>query len=248
MRERSGHRRRLGAAAPAVIAALSFLVAACSTVATTSGGPNDGDPTSATTGGTGTAIDPAESVVRIVAIACGTGIEAIATGVAVDPERIATVAHTFDATAEILIEIGPDRVAAEVAYLDRDRDLALVTVDGEASEPLPHLDLGPVADGASVALLSAADGEVVAKDATVVRHLELTMDGVGARAGLELDAEVDRGDSGAPLVTEDGRVAGLVFASDRGRPRGWAIAASEIDDALDRAQGAPISLDCRARP
>ena len=46
---------------------------------------------------------------------------------------------------------------------------------------------------------------------------------------LELRAEVDRGDSGGPLILEDGTVGGVVFAEARTDPDvGYALAASEV--------------------
>ena len=49
------------------------------------------------------------------------------------------------------------------------------------------------------------------------------------RSGLELDTPVARGDSGAPLLTIGGEIAGVVFARSRRRPRtAYAVDATEL--------------------
>ena len=56
---------------------------------------------------------------------------------------------------------------------------------------------------------------------------------------LELRAEVDRGDSGGPLILKDGTVGGVVFAEsrtdDRGRLRARPDAGRDPGGAGDRA-------------
>jgi S1-C subfamily serine protease len=64
----------------------------------------------------------------------------------------------------------------------------------------------------------------------IVAHIR-TPDGqrIVRRPALELDAAVLPGDSGAPVLTPDGRVAGVVFArSNRRAHTAYAVAASAI--------------------
>jgi len=52
------------------------------------------------------------------------------------------------------------------------------------------------------------------------------------------------GNSGGPFVLPDGRVGGVVFAASSGDDDvGYAIAASEVDDALGTALGRTTEVD-----
>jgi hypothetical protein len=66
-------------------------------------------------------------------------------------------------------------------------------------------------------------------DPRVVRRADASLDeSAWRRPVLELRTEVEPGDSGAPVVTPSGRVAGVVFARSRSRAaHAWAIDASD---------------------
>ena len=63
----------------------------------------------------------------------------------------------------------------------------------------------------------AATRRLLGRPAPVVRHIRASVDGGPRRPALEIRADVAIGDSGAPLVTPGGRVAGVVFARSRER-------------------------------
>jgi S1-C subfamily serine protease len=77
----------------------------------------------------------------------------------------------------------------------------------------------------------------------VLRRVTASLDGVGQRAAIEIEADIRPGDSGAAVVDDDGRIAGLVFASSRVGERGWVVAASELSGALTSI-GEPLVLSC----
>ncbi|MEM8924877.1 MAG: serine protease [Actinomycetota bacterium] len=185
---------------------------------------------------------PTEAVVRIEAPACNglTGLEA--TGVALTDDLVATVAHTFDRVQGFtLIDVDGRRLDGELVLLDVDRDIALIRPEA----PLPRvLELGRPVDGASGVVVSAADPDALdVKAATVLRQASLTLDGVGERQGIEIEAEIRSGDSGAPLLDDDHRVIGMIFASSNPTGRGWAISSAELEAALDQV-GPPVELGC----
>ena len=64
------------------------------------------------------------------------------------------------------------------------------------------------------------DGKPATIPARIIRRVNVTLDGA-RRPALELDAEIEPGDSGAPL-THDGKIVGVVFA--RGQRSAWAVA------------------------
>jgi S1-C subfamily serine protease len=133
---------------------------------------------------------------------------------------VVTVAHVVDDGATPLLVDGR---RATVVRLDRRNDLALLRaagVEGEAPR------LGP---GGGTQLLG--------RPAPIVRRVGASLDGGPRRQALVIRAQVDIGDSGAPLVTASGRVAGVVFARSRAQPRtAYAIDASAVAALLRRTR------------
>ena len=132
---------------------------------------------------------------EIVAVAVG---HDRATGFVAGDDRVITVAHVLGG------DITVDGRAATIVRVDRGRDLAVLRVPGIRG---PRARFG---GGGETSLLG--------RPATVVRHIDASVDGGPRRRALEIRADVEIGDSGAPLVTPTGRVAGVVFARSRARP------------------------------
>jgi S1-C subfamily serine protease len=122
-----------------------------------------------------------------------------ATGFVAGNGAVMTVAHVLGGD-----EIVVDGRRATVARVDRRLDLALLRVPGVRGE---RARFG-----------GGGDTRLLGGEATIVRRVRASVDGGPRRPALELRADVDAGDSGAPLVTATGRVAGMVFARSRTRP------------------------------
>ena len=129
---------------------------------------------------------------------------------------VVTVAHVLDdAGAPVLV----DGRRATVVRLDRGSDLALLRVPGAEGEA-PRLGGG---GGASL----------LGRPATVVRHVNASVDGGPRRPALVLRARVTAGDSGAPVLTDSGRVAGVLFARSRTRAStAYAVDATAVAELL----------------
>jgi S1-C subfamily serine protease len=126
---------------------------------------------------------------------------------------------------------GGAALAARVVARDERTDVALLAVPGlprpaplaRGHAPAGHVVLRrdgsrlPVADVRRIdARIRAGDGRLLAR-----------------RPALALRAAIGAGDSGAPVLGPDGRVAGVVFARSRERPgTGYAVAASALDGLL----------------
>ena len=75
-----------------------------------------------------------------------------------------------------------------------------------------------------------------------LRITDIYNDQSGLRRGLELDAEVDPGDSGAALFDPEGRITGMIFSDSREHPSvAYATASTELEQLLDG-----LSADDRA--
>jgi S1-C subfamily serine protease len=86
-------------------------------------------------------------------------------------------------------------------------------------------------------------------DTEVTRLLRVTIEdiyveGEHERRAFEIAATVVRGDSGAPVIADDGSILGVVYA--RSRDRGgvaFAVSAIEIDDLLAATGTEPVDPD-----
>ncbi|MGI9612812.1 MAG: trypsin-like peptidase domain-containing protein [Acidimicrobiales bacterium] len=147
-----------------------------------------------------------------------------------------------DAAEVTLRDASGSAVSATVIHLDPQRDIALLELD-EPTEDWLRLATIVAGDQATV-LVRNPDGSTSMTQAVVDRLVDVSIDGVGLRAGLEVDAALSPGRSGAPLVDVDGAMVGMAFAADRESPRAWAIATNEIEAALAQPTDGSISFSC----
>jgi S1-C subfamily serine protease len=175
----------------------------------------------------------------------GCGRTYTGSGFAVDPDHIITNAHVVAGGREVHLSTHDGRrVAAEVVVFDKDRDLALLRAPGH---DLATLELGRGTVGDVVAVIGYPGGQLEPRVAAA--RIDRAITGLGRdiygrdateRALLFLAAELRSGDSGAAVVSQDGRAVGAVFAvSPDVRTVAYALTVEEIEIVLaaDRAPG-----------
>ena len=183
------------------------------------------------------ATDPATSVVRLAGTACLKPI--IGTGVAVGDDLVLTVAHAIAGAEDDLRVVTPqgeERSVTVIAF-DSDRDLALLAVEDLDATPVV---LGSAAKGDS-GTIAAVKGDLAVEliEYTVLRVVnarsaDIYNEGHVERDALDIEARIEPGVSGAPLVDSAGEVVGIVFARSKDREEGgYALATSEITAFLD---------------
>lgn len=198
----------------------------------------------ATTACTGAEPPDVDAAVFDVALAsCQQNNSNRATAVAIGDGLALTVAHSFDDAVSVVLRAddGSERMA-QLVYIDRERDIALLSFTGDTAAKLEIRsdDDAPADEGRIVV---RRDGATIEEPVQLLRRTAVTLDGDGRRDGIELGGAINPGDSGAPLIDDDGRIIGLVFASSRATDTGWAIAGSELLDVASLA-GDPIPLTC----
>ncbi len=190
------------------------------------------------------------AVLRIEATPCLGQVNQLATAVVVGPTTALTVAHTFDGIKNVQLRSSVGATTqAEVTYVDRDKDIALLSLEPGWLDPsiVPLSFEAPTEDEAVTVISFASPDGPEEKEGQITRLVTATLDGEGRRAAIKLDADIEAGDSGAPVVNESGRVVGMVFATERGTDRGWAIATEELTTALEESEDnvTPSPLGCR---
>jgi S1-C subfamily serine protease len=165
---------------------------------------------------------------RPVRVTCG---GQIATGFAAGGDRIVTVAHVLGCRPEV------GGRPAHVVRTDRRSDLALLAAPAGSTTASKE---APARAGARLRVLVLRNGRASSVSVRVRRPIVAHVRTAGAaravtRPALELAAHVRPGDSGAPVVTTSGAVAGVIFASSRGREgTAYAVDASALRRLLRR--------------
>ncbi|MET1053600.1 MAG: MarP family serine protease [Mycetocola sp.] len=176
----------------------------------------------------------AASVVRITgnAPSCGTG--SVGSGFVVSEDRVVTNAHVLAGVTELVVEVpGNLPKTGRVVYFDPVDDLAVIAVDGLDAAPLavsPTLPAGSMAAFMGYPYggpFSVQPAEVLSSGPTLVGDIHGS--NPVPREISTLAANVQQGNSGGPLLTEDGAVAGVIFAKSDGTENvGYALAMEEV--------------------
>lgn len=187
--------------------------------------------------------DVSDSIVRIVGFGCGA--PALGSGFAVEPHLIVTSGHLVTGRdPDSLGVIRPDgaEAAARLVAFDLDFDLAVLRVDDIEFTPVTLRTDIPSTEGVAMAVKD--ENDVVPIEFTVERPVNVNWDGVFRDTesrfhGLQLLADIERGDSGSGLFVSATDVIGLVHSTSRNVPgRGYAVSGRQITEYLDTVDAA----------
>ena len=191
----------------------------------------------------------AESVLKIAGTAYQCGQNQTGTGFVVSPGRVVTNAHVVAGVSQPVVEI-PDGGAmpGRVVYFDTTHDLAVLAVDGLASEPLALTPDLP--NGSPAAFAGYPHGGPFSSKPATVRDITsvLVPDIYGNNPAPEdiyrLAGDVQPGNSGGPLLTTNGQVAGVIFAkATSDADVGFALTMEDLQPVVSQAAGlsSPVS-------
>jgi S1-C subfamily serine protease len=157
------------------------------------------------------------SVVRITGNAYACGQSQSGSGFVVSPDHVLTNAHVVAGVTNPVVDVrnGP-ALPSRIVYFDPTGDLAVLDVPGLDLRPLP---LGPTLTAGTDAV---SDGypfggpfvslQVGVDQVGVANVQNIYSTGSNPREIYSLAANVQEGDSGGPLLTTAGVVAGVIFA------------------------------------
>jgi hypothetical protein len=190
------------------------------------------------------------STFKVSAATCG--VSSVGTGFVIAPAYIVTNAHVVAGAGLRGIRIssaGGQVLDATAVLFDPDLDVALLFVEGLRVVPLTFSSSDPERGAIGATLGYPGGGRLTVLPAAVAgRHQAVGHDiyGLGRvrREILELRAEIDRGDSGGPLILADGTVGGVVYAEARTNPDvGYALAPSEVAARIRPGVGGRTAVD-----
>jgi S1-C subfamily serine protease len=167
--------------------------------------------------GTPALTSAARSVVRITGNAFACGQNQSGSGFLVAPDRVLTNAHVVAGVDEPVVESAADGAKiGEIVYFDPVGDLAVIAVDGLTT---PVLEFGPELPAGADAVVDGYPfgGPFRSHPALIVSSGQIDVPDIyGERSTprpvYTLAADVQQGESGGPLLAEDGSVAGVIFA------------------------------------
>ncbi|MFG2837001.1 MarP family serine protease [Streptomyces zaomyceticus] len=194
------------------------------------------------------------SIVKVVGTAqsCGKVLEG--TGFVFDDRRVMTNAHVVGGVDEPTVQIGGEGKLydAKVVLYDWQRDIAVLDVPNLKATPLTFTgDDARSGDGAIVAgfpengsydVRSArVRGRINAKGPDIYHRDEVRRD------VYSLYTTVRQGNSGGPLLTEDGEVYGVIFARSLDDANtGYALTVDEIREDIELGRTADQQVDTQS--
>jgi uncharacterized membrane protein required for colicin V production len=190
----------------------------------------------------------ARSVVRILGLACGLGLEG--SGWIAAPEIVVTNAHVVAGIDEPRVDRSDgDFHTARVVVFDVKNDIAVLRVPGLAGTPLIPVE---AAAGTAGALLGYPEnGPLTATAVRVGRTLGLfAKDAYGrypvSRRVTLVRGSIRSGNSGGPVVDARGRVLTTAFAERSEGGGGYGVPNEAVERAIS-APRQPVATDCVGR-
>jgi S1-C subfamily serine protease len=190
--------------------------------------------------------EPAVVKVTGVAMSCSRQLEG--SGLVFATDRVMTNAHVVAGVRAPTVETTDDRsLPARVVLYDPERDLAVLLVPGLNVTPLRFA--GSLTQGTNAIVLGFPEnGPFDARSARVrtqqnARGPDIYQNRQVTREIYSLYTTVRPGNSGGPLITTSGRVAGVVFAAAVDDAHtGYALTASEVAPDVDRGAVATTAV------
>lgn len=181
--------------------------------------------------------------VRIRALGCDQ--LGLGSGFVLPGNVVVTNRHVVAAPKEVSVNTWDGTsLRADVSGTAIDSDLAILQLADDVDLPVAELRTDPVEPGEPVIVVgypgggpatvstgevvSLIDGEMLDEPADVIR----------------VDAEISQGNSGGPLLDDEGKVVGVVFAVDVGSGDGLVVPIDTLLDRLDGRELAAPTTDC----
>ncbi|MGW0119030.1 MarP family serine protease [Streptomyces sp. NPDC003327] len=197
------------------------------------------------------AAEAKRSIVKVVGTAqsCGKVLEG--TGFVFDERRVMTNAHVVGGVDEPTVQIGGEGKLydAKVVLYDWQRDIAVLDVPDLDATPLRFTEKDARSGDGAIVAGFPENGAYDVRSARVRGRIspdgpDIYNRGQVRRDVYSLYATVRQGNSGGPLLTEDGEVYGVIFARSLDDVNtGYALTVDEIREDIERGRAAVQQVD-----
>lgn len=182
----------------------------------------------------------APSTVQVVGNGCG-GVSS-GSGFVTQTGFVVTNAHVIAGTQDLKVRDRSGEYSARAIYVDTDYDVAVLRAP-DLRAPAIAWVTKPSERGVSGATLGFPGGQralevkpAAVRSRTMATGRDIYGGGNVRREVLTVSSNVQRGDSGGPFVTTNGRVGGVVFAAAVAEPgTGYALTAELVKGAIQQA-------------
>ncbi len=163
---------------------------------------------------------------------CGRGVEG--SGFVYTDDKVMTNAHVVAGVDDPEVVIDDSSVSAEVVYYNPDLDVAVLTADTSDLPTLPFVQEAAEAEDGVAILGYPQDGPYDVQPGRIraqqrLRSPNIYGEGTVLREVFSLRGLVRPGNSGGPIVTSEGEVAGVVFAASvTDNDTGYALTAEQV--------------------
>lgn len=186
-----------------------------------------------------TAVEP--SVLKVLgrAESCSRALEG--TGFVVAPGLVMTNAHVVAGTESVRIEVGDQELDAEVVTYDPGVDIAVLRVPGLEAPALPLAEERSRTGDDAIVVGYPGNGPYRPDAARIRERVTLRGPDIYRETTVErevyiLRGTVREGNSGGPLITPQGQVAGVVFGAAMDAPdTGYALTVEQVLPQLQAA-------------
>lgn len=185
--------------------------------------------------------EAAASVGRVTGAAYACGQIQSGTAFVIGPDRLLTNAHVVAGVDTPLVELpGAGAREGRIVYFDPQQDIAVIAIDGLDARVLPTAttlergEVGAVQGYPFGGRFQSGGAEVVAVGEIAAESIDGSSR--ASRDSYTLAATVNPGNSGGPVLTLDGAVAGMVYAKAQLRDDiGYAHTMAELDPVIAAA-------------
>jgi len=186
------------------------------------------------------------SIVKIEGRGCGGIVEG--TGFIVAPNEVVTNAHVIAGVSEPLVADTMGTHETRVVSFDPDLDLAILTTSGLTAKPLT-LNAAPNPSGTPAAVVGYPGGgaftavPAAVLDNFIARGRNIYNKGETERRVYSIKADVEEGNSGGPLIIQNGDVIGVVFAKSTSyNGVGYALDMQKVIDEINQVKGSTTAV------
>ncbi|NND04524.1 MAG: trypsin-like peptidase domain-containing protein [Acidimicrobiia bacterium] len=194
-------------------------------------------------------VTPEQRAVELITTGCGWASGRTGSGVVFAGDLVITAAHLVARADSVEVtNAAGERVTAQIAAVDYNRDLAALRIPNTGLAQVAILPISPEGPSNGEIVGGSTSGTV---SFTITRAALINIEQVlgserHKRLGYELEADTTGGDSGAGVYDDEGRLLGMVFATSANDTVTWATASSEILSFVDTVRPGQTTLECDA--